>query len=97
MSFELKCIKYDRYILVYPQEECYETINNYIFSIIPGFFFLLTFLKSHIIKWSKIRQFRICVIMTSRVLFHHQIATSTENVKFREVNVDLLPGTSSGK
>ena len=27
------------------------------------------------------------------ILFHHQIATCTENVKFREVNVDLLPGT----
>ena len=30
----------------------------------------------------------------SVVLFQHQIATCTENVKFREVNVDLLPGTS---
>ena len=31
------------------------------------------------------------------VLFHHQVSTCTENVKFREVTVDLLPGTSSGK
>ena len=30
-------------------------------------------------------------------LFHHQIATCTVNVKFREETVDLLPGTSSGK
>ena len=30
-------------------------------------------------------------------LFHHQTSTCIENVKFREVNVDLLPGTSSGK
>ena len=30
-------------------------------------------------------------------LFHHQLATGIENVKFRGVNVDLLPGTSSGK
>ena len=30
-------------------------------------------------------------------LFHHQIATSIENVKFRAVNVVLLPGTSSGQ
>ena len=28
---------------------------------------------------------------TYRPLFHHQIATCTENVKFREVNIDLLP------
>ena len=35
--------------------------------------------------------------LVSIALFHHQIATCTENVKFREVNVDLLPGTSSGK
>ena len=27
----------------------------------------------------------------------HQTSTCIENVKFREVNVDLLPGTSSGK
>ena len=39
----------------------------------------------------------------SKALFHHQIATCTENVKFREVNIDssvnidLLPGTGSGK
>ena len=30
-------------------------------------------------------------------LFHHQTSTCIENVKFWEVNVDLLPGTSSGK
>ena len=30
-------------------------------------------------------------------LFHHQAPTGIENVKFREVTVDLLPGTSSGK
>ena len=30
-------------------------------------------------------------------LFHHQTSTCIENVKYREVNVDLLPGTSSGK
>ena len=30
-------------------------------------------------------------------LFHHQISTGIVKVKFREVNVDLLPGTSSGK
>ena len=43
-----------------------------------------------------------CTILSPQVhvsynLFHHQIATCTENVKFREVNEDLLPGTSSGK
>ena len=30
-------------------------------------------------------------------LFHHQTSTCIENVTFREVNVDLLLGTSSGK
>ena len=30
-------------------------------------------------------------------LFHHQISTCIVKVKFREVNVVLLPGTSSGK
>ena len=35
--------------------------------------------------------------ITGYLLFHHQIATCTENVKFREVNVDLLPRTGSGK
>ena len=30
------------------------------------------------------------------VLFHHQISTGIVNVKFRAVNVVLLPGTSSG-
>ena len=39
----------------------------------------------------------VYVLMEGLALFHHQIATCTENVKFREVNVDLLPGTSSGK
>ena len=32
-----------------------------------------------------------------QALFHHQIARRTENVKFQEVNEDLLPGPSSGK
>ena len=27
------------------------------------------------------------------VLYHHQISTYRENVKFREKTVDLLPGT----
>ena len=30
-------------------------------------------------------------------LFHHQIATCTENVKFRAETVVLVPGTSSGQ
>ena len=30
-------------------------------------------------------------------LFHHQTSTCIEKVMFWEVNVDLLPGTSSGK
>ena len=34
---------------------------------------------------------------SSGTLFHHQTSTCIENVKFREVNVDLLPRTSSGK
>ena len=29
----------------------------------------------------------------SHLLFHHQISTCIENVKFREVTMDLLPGT----
>ena len=33
----------------------------------------------------------------SFVLFHHQIATLTENVKFRSETMVLLPGTSSGQ
>ena len=35
--------------------------------------------------------------MASSALFHQQIATCIENVNFQEENVDLLPGTSSGK
>ena len=35
--------------------------------------------------------------MRAGLLFHHHTSTCIENVKFREVNVDLLPGTSSGK
>ena len=31
------------------------------------------------------------------VLFHHQISTCRENVKFREQTVDLLPGRVPGR
>ena len=37
------------------------------------------------------------ILIEQTHLFHHQAPTGIENVKFREVTVDLLPGTSSGK
>ena len=36
-------------------------------------------------------------MLSTKPLFHHQTSTCTENVKFRAVNVYLLPGTSSGQ
>ena len=36
----------------------------------------------------------ILVSCLTSSLFHHQVSICTENVKFREVTVDLLPGTT---
>ena len=52
------------------------------------------FLRNIRLKYSEVFWF---IIQMNSALFHHQLATGIENVKFREVNVDLLPGTSSGK
>ena len=35
--------------------------------------------------------------LSNTILFHHQISTCIENVKFQAETVVLLPGTSSGQ
>ena len=53
-------------------------------------------IKKSVLMSTSIRYLH-CLLAITRVLFHHQAPTGIVNVKFREVNVDLLPGTSSGK